>query len=529
LPVSDPHALRAPARDGAVVAEPPLAEVGSLLAVNRRRLERVGHDLFGRPWPDLQKHARQTALAAARDYLSKSGEPIPPGESERLLMAGHQPELFHPGVWVKNFALNGLARLHGLTPLNLVVDNDTVKATTLRIPSPAAVQSARPHALAIPFDHWTGEIPYEERIVQDSALFRGFGDQAAELLRPWGYQSMLEAFWAEVKVQYKRTALLGECLAAARRTFERRWGCHNYEVPVSALCRTEPFAWFACHLLAELPRFHANYNDSVHDYRRRYGIRSRNHPVPDLARDGDWLEAPFWAWRADQPRRGRLFVRQTSAGLELRAGEERLPPLPSSLSTQHSALSTLEDRGYKIRSRALTNTLYARVFLSELFLHGIGGGKYDELTDELIRRFYGRKPPTYVVLSATKLLPLPAVAVQADDSRRLAREVRDVHYNPQRHLDGMAADPALRELAARKAEWIARRPEEPAERLERFRELRALSARLRVPLAARERRLAEELAAAQHGMEVNAVLRRRDYAFCLYPEETLRPFCAEFL
>ena len=50
---------------------------------------------------------------------------MPDASADSLLLAGHQPELFHPGVWVKNFALNGLARRHGATPLNLVVDNDT--------------------------------------------------------------------------------------------------------------------------------------------------------------------------------------------------------------------------------------------------------------------------------------------------------------------------------------------------------------------------------------------------------------------
>ena len=91
--------------------------------------------------------------------------------------------------------------------------------------------------------------------------------------------------------------MLGECFAAARRTYERRWGCHNLELPVSVLCQTEPFAFFAAHLLAELPRFHADYNACVHDYRRRHGLRSRNHPVPDLAEEDGWLEAPFWGWR----------------------------------------------------------------------------------------------------------------------------------------------------------------------------------------------------------------------------------------
>ena len=70
-----------------------------------------------------------------------------------------------------------------------------------------------------------------------------------------------------------------------------------------------------------------------------------------------------------------------------------------------------ERQGQKVRSRALTNTLFARLFLADLFVHGIGGGKYDELTDDIIRRFYGCEPPAFLVLSATRLLPLPAVPV----------------------------------------------------------------------------------------------------------------------
>ena len=47
------------------------------------------------------------------------------------LVAGHQPELFHPGVWFKNFALHRLAHQHGALPINLVVDTDTAKPATL--------------------------------------------------------------------------------------------------------------------------------------------------------------------------------------------------------------------------------------------------------------------------------------------------------------------------------------------------------------------------------------------------------------
>src|SRR5262249_46969826 len=242
------------------------------------------------------------------------------------------------GVWVKNFAMQGLARAHGATPLNLVVDNDTAKTTALRVPVLTGTDVLQAHIAHVPFDHWAGEAPYEERTIRDRALFAGFAEQVVPLWHNWGFVPLLPEFWAEARRQADRTALLGECLAAARRAVERRWGCHNLELPVSRLCDTEPFAWFACHLLAHLPRFHAVYNDCVHEYRRVYGIRSRNHPVPDLAVHGDWLEVPFWAWRAGQAQRGRLLARLTDTQVELRAGNESWPSLPRAYGGNAEAL-----------------------------------------------------------------------------------------------------------------------------------------------------------------------------------------------
>ena len=38
-----------------------------------------------------------------------------------------------------------------------------------------------------------------------------------------------------------------------------------------------------------------------------------------------------------------------------------------------------------LRPRALTLTLFARLCVADFFIHGIGGGKYDEVTDRIIR------------------------------------------------------------------------------------------------------------------------------------------------
>ena len=529
--------LRAPKDDGAVLAEPPLERAGELIADNRRRLDAADGAILGQPWSELRRRAREHVWGAAWRYLREAGEPVSRTRIDSFVVAGHQPELFHPGVWVKNFALAGMARRHGVLALNLVVDNDTVKSTSLRLPSPATAVVTWPHTVTVAFDRWTGEIPYEERRVLDDEEFAAFAGRAGKVLAGWHYEPLLTRFWAEVLQQSKRTPLLGESFAAARRTFERNWGCHNLEVPVSLLCRVEAFAWFACHLLAELPRFHAIYNECVHEYRQSHGIRSRNHPVPDLAAEGDWLEMPFWGWRIGRSRRGRLFARPVQGGgggFELRADGEVWPALPPIGGARErdargtvDAWHLLEDQDYKIRSRALTNTLFARLFLGDLFVHGIGGGKYDELTDAIIRRFYGIEPPAFIVLTATRLLPLPHFPVNADCRHLLQRELRDVHWNPQRHLQ--TRDPSLQELVRARAELVRQQPADKPGRRERFRTIRQTSDRLRIPLANDERRLRDELETCAHQVEANAVLSRRDYSFVLYPEETLRPFCAQFL
>jgi hypothetical protein len=534
--VITPRRLRAPAEDGAVVAAPPLAEVGFLLAANRQRLEHFSTGLGGRSWAEVRREARKAVVAEARSYLQECGEPAPDAATDLLFLAGHQPELFHPGVWVKNFALNGVARRYKATPINLVVDNDTVKSVALRLPlslEQSAAEPGKARALVEAFDRAAEDVPYEERQVRDEGLFSTLPERAAAVTRGWRFRPILPVYWGEALRAARRTGLLGERMASSRRALERAWGCHNLELPLSRVCRTEPFAWFACHLLADLPRFHAIHNECLREYRRLYGIRSRAHPVPNLGKQDEWLEAPLWAWRANRPRRQPIWARRRGEQVELRAGSEAVAAVrlaSGDTGCSVKAWQDLDHCGLKVRTRALTTTLFARLFVGDLFIHGIGGAKYDELTDEIMRRFYGVEPPGFLVLSATLELPMPAFSVSPGDVRNLAREARDLLCNPQRHLGvRIVQDSEAAELAAHKSALIALEPADGHGRREKYRALHAVTERLRPFLADRERSLHQELALRKNELEANAVLRQRDYAFCLYPEEKLRPFCTAFL
>ncbi|MBY0461341.1 MAG: hypothetical protein K2V38_28830, partial [Gemmataceae bacterium] len=289
--MSAPWKLRAPSANAGVLAEPDFNALPALIAANRRRLARAGVVVGGLPLPELRALARREALALTLPSPSPaSGE----GEGAApLLLAGHQPELSHPGVWAKNFALHGLARRVGGIPLNLVVDNDTLKSASLRLP---AFTSGDPRSVrleSLNFDAFAGETPYEDRAVRDPELFRTFPARAAPLWANWDHQPLLAEHWAHGDT-------IGHAFTRLRVERERAWGCENRELPVSRLAQTAAFGRFAGHILGDLARFRAAYNQAVAAYRQANGIRSKNHPVPDLA-DG---EAPFWV-RTREGRRQR--------------------------------------------------------------------------------------------------------------------------------------------------------------------------------------------------------------------------------
>lgn len=529
--------FRAPREHAALAACPPLADAAQFLDANRRALAAAHLHLLGRPLVELRALARRDAAAAARAYLLRTGEPLPPEPpaDAPLLVSGHQPELFHPGVWVKNFALAGLARRGHAWALNLVIDNDTVKSLSLPVPGvPVPLPDdpgPRPRRRSVPFDAGPPGQPYEEHTVRDEALFASLPDRVPVLHAPSAPPPILASFWDDVRRASRRTPLLGERFAAARRNWERSWGCHNLELPLSDLAATEAFAWFAAHLLSELPRLHAAYNAAVRDYRRHHRVKSLNHPVPDLAAVGDWLEVPLWAWRPGQSRRARLFARLSPAAINLRAGEEPWPSLPrSSPDALARALHGLGPAGCKLRPRALVTTLFTRLFLADHFLHGLGGGKYDEVTDALARSFYRLTPPAYQVVTGTLLVPLPTYPVTDADRLALGRRERHLLWSPQRHLpDARAARADLASLVREHRDWLALQPADAAQRRARGRALRRLTEALRPAVAdlLADARRARTL--VEHRLAANAVLLRRDYAFCLYPEAVLRPFLTALL
>ena len=536
--------LAVPRMDRSLLAVPDLETAAAVGRANAGRLAAASVNIQGRPLLLLREAARREAVRLAGEFTAGVlGDATATADPEApLIVPGHQPQLYHPGVWAKNFAAAGLAKRLGGSVLNLIVDNDLIPRTAIDAP---AGTRARPTRQPVPFDQPQRPRPWEAAAVADRDLFRSFADRAAAAMQPWGVEPVIGTVWPAACERLAAGGSLPECLSAARHTLEASWGVHNLELPMSRLCGTDPFLWAAGHLLAHLPRFTLIHNAVLDEYRGIYGIKSRNHPVPELETRGDWLEAPFWVWRDDAPRRRRVFARQRAKRLTLAddAGET-FAVLPLSPEMEACcAVEVLRDlpaRGVRLRTRALTTTLFARLFLADLFVHGIGGAKYDELTDRLIPRFFGLPAPGFATVSASLYLPFAEpFGVTATDERRLTGALRDADQNPQRHLNTDAdANPRVAALVAEKSRLIAeqqaaetvtgrtrsqRRRHRP-DNARRYRRLRQVTAELTHHATADRTAAATRLATARAARTADRLLASREFSFALYPEATLRPF-----
>ncbi len=190
-----------------------------------------------------------------------------------------------------------------------------------------------------------------------------------------------------------------------------------------------------------------------------------------------------------------------------------------------------------------------KVALGDLFIHGIGGAKYDCVTDRLIERFFRLSPPRFLVVSATLHLPIARRHATPGERCAIQQELRAMTYQPERYLGGadIPVCPAGRQeclpycsagrqeclphcesLMAEKRRWIAT-PQAVQNARERYEAIRRINAALQPWLDDRRERLAQRLAETSRRLQAESVLAWREYAFCLYPESTLREFLSALL
>lgn len=524
--------FRAPEADRGLLVKPAEHSPIELIARNRSLLENSDTLIGAERLADLRRACRRDVLRNACEYTARlrGVRPEMPSIDDDLVVVGHQPGLFHPGVWLKHWSADAIAKRAGGIALNIVIDNDLCDRLSIDVPVGPA---SSPRTTAVSLDRDFEERPWEDLRLKEPEAFRDAGQRVCEAMKDWGYEPAACAAWQQIEHIDECDSVVDH-LTRIRHKMQLAGGAEMLEVPMRNVARLPSFAQFVAHIVQKIASLSAAYNEGLATYRQLNKLRNDAHPMPNLARERDLFEVPLWIWRAGDQQRRPLWAQPDGCGVRLfdRTGDGDTSPIAFVRDHEcdwdmwHRMLTDLDHQGYRVRPRALMTTLFLRLCLADLFIHGIGGAKYDEVTDWIVRHFIGIEPPEFLTVSGTFRLPLKRNASTEADLRRLKRKQRDFVHNPDRHG---AVGPLVDEKQALIAEQreAANGNGSRRENRKRYLRLREINEQLASQLSSKSDEFDEQVKVVERDIRANRILDSREYSWTLAEHDTLQQWLNE--
>lgn len=503
--------------DDVVHVEPPFTEWTQLAEDNRRTASGWDFQVGGLDAAVLRQMARAEMLETAAEYTPKLGIPVRgSGSAEALIAAtGHQPEIYHPGIWVKDFLLQRFVAESGCTGVDFVVDSDTFSSLSIAVPC-MGPSPAKCEQVLVPAER---ESCYGFARVPSEKAIRRFIDETAEALSTLPEPApgeCFEGFAVALLSAAAEASNLGELLTIARRRYERPTGNDYLEASVLRMCRREAFLRFVAHIAADARRYAGAFNDALREYRAQAGVRSSAQPFPDLRVEGSAIELPFWLVSGEG--REAVWAVERESGTELVSEGRTILLIPAGAG---AAAASLASAGIAVAPKASALTAFVRLFCSDIFIHGLGGGRYDRVTDGTIQRYFGIRPPHFVVASMTLYPPLSVESAHDADVALVKSRLNRLAHNPDeflrenahegaKYLDGASA------LVREKASLVELIAKDGADRKALGARIRFVNAELAELLQPVRTRLEGELRELERKREDAKVFRERTYPYCLW-------------
>lgn len=378
---------KAPSSDGELLIWPEPRKLIDHARANHKSLARVDSaKLLGSSLSEIR--------AAARAWIGHSN-------ADQLLIAtGHQTELYHPGVWVKNAVIHAAAEASGGAAYHIAVDTDTPKHLLLRWPGASMLVSDDPRTAGAA---WSGllDAPTPSHIAELRSALQKDATQ-------WDFEPLVFDVLDALQKQSVEQPPLSAAICNALHALDWSLGLRHHAMTFSPIASSPPFLQFVSHVLANARVFAHQYNAALREYREENGMKTNSRPMPDLFISEQSVELPFWLDDLAHGTRTRpsMFEVGGKTVLELVDGQEfAIDPTEDGASAARRLSQFLAATQHRLSPRALTLTMFLRLFVADTFIHGIGGGRYDQVLDKLIASHFNIAPPAFAVATATMLFP----------------------------------------------------------------------------------------------------------------------------
>lgn len=341
------------------------------------------------------RYTNEVLLRAKELKIQVAGYTLPDYEPELpIVSAGHQPLVYHWGLYFKNLKLSQLAKDTKSFGLNTIIDTDVGDAGRIVWPLVrGGTISIKSGSVAV-----GPELYRAQTIAPREHLDTLF----AEIVSDLEESGCAHAATSTGRVAELYKMLSGESVVVAnslvRWVFESRAYC---EVPLSHLLQIPSVARILSAFARDYERAVPLYNQTLDRYRQEHKIKNAANPFPNMRiHDGEY-ELPLWEVSAH----GRKPVFASKGDVHVPMGSFLAP---------RGSISTLLLRGY----------------CSDIAVHGLGGAKYDPFVDDFARALYGIRMPQFVVASCTKYL-FPEIVGRYER----AREVKDRYKEMVSHTE----------------------------------------------------------------------------------------------
>lgn len=497
--------LKVPADQGECLVVPEAHRLSEAVEYNRNLFTQYQFNVAGMAYAEVRKLVRE---GISRDEAS----------TERPFIAtGHQPDFFHAGVWAKHVVAQRLADATGGTAFDLIVDHDAPKQTTIAVPT---VNDGLAQIINVPYADAQSELPFEfltrsgdqqtQRLIEQ--VREAAGDRYDTSLLPEyfsAYQETGDGDWVDQALAARKAVESNLGIRLLQRRTSRNW-----------------YSPFLAELLLSAEQFANAYNQVLAEEHPADDAHSTDRSVANLERINGAIELPLWINHPGQPRH-RLFVAKENGSTQVLAESRQVATFEDSTLNDWAAFSAAlaQMEHWVIRPKALILTMWARLFWADVFIHGIGGAKYDRLTDRLIRSVFGVEPPVMACVSATLRLPLPRTDTTVAEIEAATRSLRDVAFNPHRYIthEQMAAIQLQKEdlIAESKRLRNQDRSNRP-ERAKIFNQIRTLNREAIGLQPNRRAELRQHLERIKRAITADETANCRDYFFAMHDRSDLQ-------
>lgn len=462
------------------------------------------------PWRNVTPKRPADLLAIVNQNAALFGCASLVANDAPLWVTGHQAWLWHPGILAKDLVAAAAARRMGGDVLHLVVDHDIHDALHMDLPLQQD-QQLQTHSVTLATTR--ADIPSACQPPVDLAAaiekIRHTREKLSDAskVKLDTLQKAMEAVAADRDSLKFET--LGQQMAAITGRLLAPWTGQVAILLTSQLCELDGFNSLRQAMLNDAPRCATAYNRAV--------LAHPQAGIGTLAMDRQLVELPLWllTW---QRRRQPVYADITDS-------------TPLLVTADGNAIETGNGlKSPRLAPRAMLLTAVIRRYYASVFVHGTGGGVYDQVTEAWWSGWRGSKAgdsssesETLAPMAvATADLRLPFDLPVANQQDVLDAQQRVHHLKHNLNLEQGLSDEA-QQLAADKEELLGHMHDDRDVRRRQasFKAILAINDQLGQLMPDVLTQADEALERAKIGLNNRKTAMRRDWPFVIYSDDAL--------